>query len=203
MTTDNQTIETNNKSEEKLAEYFKGVGPRTEHIELALELAGVSDGSGHVVEIGCGDARDAEEIIPRVASYIGFDPSTEMLRIARKRLPNTQFVLADSLSFEYPTQLDVVFAFASLIHSGPDTNRLAIARIKNALRVGGIAMINVRIRDVYSFETQTDQFGTRVYYYYTPELLAELAGPDFTIARESQFQIGTNTWLTLALRRAS
>lgn len=64
------TISTYDKSAKELAEYFKGHGTRVEDIELALKLAG-SPKNAKVVEVGCGDGRDAAEIVMRVGSYIG------------------------------------------------------------------------------------------------------------------------------------
>jgi len=62
------------------------MGARIEDIERAIQLSGAND-EASVVEIGCGDGGDAAEIIPRVPSYLGVDPSVGLLEIARKRLP--------------------------------------------------------------------------------------------------------------------
>jgi SAM-dependent methyltransferase len=196
-----ETVATYDESAEALAEYFKGIGPRVEHINRALELVEMTDGTARVVEVGCGDGRDAVEIVTRVASYIGFDPSKGMLRLARNRLPDTTFVKADSLSFEYPTGLDVIFAFASLIHSDVDTNRAVFNIFSRALRIGGIAMVNVRERDEYEVVEQTDQFGTRVYHYYNSKILRDIAGSAFVPVFEDHKQIGSNTWLTMAFQK--
>lgn len=201
MSSHKQTIDTYNASAEALAEYFKGIGPRTEHIDRALELAGVQDGSARLVEIGCGDGRDAEVIIGKVQEYIGFDPSDSMLKLARKRLPAANFVLADSLSFNYPANLDVVLAFASFIHSDRQTNAQVFNKLAQAVRIGGIVMVNVRERDAYEEQLQPDQFGTRMYFYYTPKVILELAGLNFKQVYEDHAQIGQNTWLTMALER--
>jgi SAM-dependent methyltransferase len=195
------TIETYNRSASELAEYFRGIGPRTEHIDLALKLAGVGNGAGRVVEIGCGDGRDAEDIIPKVSGYIGFDPSLGMLELARQRLPLAKFAYGDSLSFPYPRDIDVVFAFASLIHSDRAVNTRLMRRLAQAIRAGGIALINVRERDDYQAEEQTDQFGTRTYYYYAESDIVAMAGEDFAVAHVDRKSIGSNTWLTMALQR--
>lgn len=201
MSADRRTVETYNTSAEALAEYFKGIGARVDHIEKALNLASVNDGSATVVEIGCGDGRDAEEIIKRVASYVGFDPSEGMLRLARKRLPAANFVCADSDTFPYPLGVDVIYAFASLIHSNPDTNRRVFSRLASSLRVGGIALVNVRMREKYQVEVQQDQFGVREYHYYTSGMINDISGDSFVVVDEDVAQIGSNTWLTMALQR--
>jgi hypothetical protein len=57
-----RTLQTYNESAEELAEQFKGIGARTQDIERGLSLTG-SGRNARVVEIGCGDGRDAEEIV--------------------------------------------------------------------------------------------------------------------------------------------
>lgn len=61
--TDWQLVTTNtyDESAEALAEFFKGIGPRTSYIDLAFKLIGYKE-HARVVEIGCGDGRDATEI---------------------------------------------------------------------------------------------------------------------------------------------
>lgn len=68
------TIATYDNSAEELAEYFRSIGPRIQDLEKGLSLAGANKGTARVVEIGCGDGRDAREIIKRVDWYEGFDP---------------------------------------------------------------------------------------------------------------------------------
>ncbi len=110
-----ETITTYDDSAQRLSEFFKGFGARVLDIEHGMQLAGADD-TARVIEIGCGDGRDATEIIKRVGWYEGFDPSEGLLQIARARLPDTSFVKADAISYEYPENLDVIYAFASLLH---------------------------------------------------------------------------------------
>src|SRR5512133_409763 len=80
---------------------FAAIPPRVADIELALRQAG-SPCQPHVVEVGCGTGRDAAEILPRVSSYSGFDPSAGMLAVARRNVPGAKFVQADAFTYNYP-----------------------------------------------------------------------------------------------------
>ena len=91
----NKTVETYDQSAEQLAEYFKGIGPRVDDIECALNLAG-NPHSARVIEVGCGDGRDAEEIVKRVKFYEGIDPSEGLLALAKRKVPDTTFIKADA-----------------------------------------------------------------------------------------------------------
>ncbi|HEY1064203.1 MAG TPA: class I SAM-dependent methyltransferase [Candidatus Saccharimonadales bacterium] len=195
-----KTVETYNQSAAQLAEYFKGIGARTDDIELALSLAN-NPSAARVVEIGCGDGRDAAEIVTRVGWYEGFDPSEALLDLARQKVPTGNFVKADALTYDYPDNLDVVFAFASLLHVSRGDVPAVFQKIGRALRPGGIAFVSLKERSEYAEEAKADQFGERMFYYYSPALLKELAGTAFSAVFEDHQHIGSTDWFTLALQK--
>lgn len=152
---DSVTIETYDRSARALADYFKGIGPRVADIRRGLELACAAD-EARVVEIGCGDGRDAAEIIPRVRWYEGFDPSQGLLAIAKEKLPEASFMLADAFSYTYPNNLDVVFSFASLLHSPKEEVSLVCKKVAASLRIGGIFYISLKESASYQIEEKED-----------------------------------------------
>lgn len=196
---DPTTLATYNRSASEFAHYFAGIGPRVTDIERAFELAGNPE-HARVVELGCGDGRDAAEIVTRVAFYCGFDPSSGLLDIARRRLPKAQFIEGEAGSFSYPPELDVVFAFASLLHVTRNQLPAALRRIKEALRPGGILYLTLKERPTYIEEDRRDRFGIRRFAYYSTELLLELAGRKWTKVFEHHGRRNDTDWLTLALR---
>ena len=66
--------------------YCCGIGSRIDDIDNALSLAKMPTGA-HVIELSCGDGRDAAEILKRVSDYIGIDPSVGLLNLARQSNP--------------------------------------------------------------------------------------------------------------------
>lgn len=196
-----QTIHTYDTSANELAEYFKGIGARVDDIERALKLAGVSD-TAKVVEIGCGDGRDAEEIVRRVAWYEGFDPSQGLLELARNRQPDASFVQADALNYQYPEQLDVIYAFASLLHVSKDELKEVLVKTAAALRRDGVLYLSLKERPIYQEEVKEDQYGKRMFYYYNLGIVKELAGDAYEPVYEDRQVIGHTEWFTLALRKA-
>lgn len=196
------TIDTYDKSAKELAEYFRGIGPRIKDIELALELAGAKDRSARVVEIGCGDGRDAQEIIKRTAWYEGFDPSNGLLELARRDVSNTSFVTADAMSYQFPKNLDVVYAFASLLHVNKKDFGKVCQRVLTALKPGGIFFISVKERSEYAEEAKKDQYGERMFYFYNATVVRGLMGDGFVVVHEDHQKIGHTDWMTIALRKA-
>jgi len=196
-----QTIKTYDDSANELAEYFKGIGARVDDIELGLKLADVGS-NAQVVEIGCGDRRDAVEIVKRVSKYIGFDPSAGLLKIAHERLPNVSFVKADALSYEYPENLDVIYAFASLLHVNREDLKDVFTKVSQSLRSGGIFFISLKERPTYIEEVKEDEYGKRMFYYYNPAIIKEIAGNSFTSIHEDHQKIGKTEWFTIVLKKS-
>ena len=196
-----ETIQTYDDSAQELADYFRGIGPRIDDIELALTLAGDHQFNANVVEIGCGDGRDAAEITKRVGRYWGVDPSAGLLAIARNTLPEVDFIKSDALSYNYPENLDVVFAFASLLHVNRTDFAIVCQKVAKALRKGGIFLVSLKEKENYTEVLKEDKYGRRMFYFYTAKLVEELAGDIFANVFESHQKVGDSDWFTLALER--
>lgn len=201
MHSDKMTIQTYNQSAERLSEYFAGVGSRVEDVERAIRLTGQDPATIRAIELGCRDGRDAVEIASRVGWYEGSDPSTGLLEIARKRLPETSFKIADAVSYDYPKDIDLCFAFASLLHVSRDDHVAVFNKASVSLRPRGIFYISLKERQNYEEEIQEDQFGQRKFYYYNPDLVMQIAGAAFKEVFEDHQQIGATNWFTIALEK--
>lgn len=196
-----QTIKVYDDSAVELAEYFSSHGPRIDDIDRAFTLAG-DPADARVVEIGCGDGRDATVIAERSAWYQGFDPSAGLLDIARAKLPNTSFVQADATTYDYPSDIDIVFAFASLLHVTIDDLPTVFDRVAQSLKPGGIFYLSLKARDEYTAETKVDKYGERMFYYYNPDIITEIAGDQFDVVYVDNYWSGDTEWFTIALARS-
>ena len=83
------TLETYNRAAKGYAEKFAGVGNRVAHINAAFKASGKENPA--VLEIGCGDGRDALEICRLTKQYLGIDPAKEMIVLAREKVPTGRF----------------------------------------------------------------------------------------------------------------
>jgi len=195
-----KTIDTYNNSAKDLAEYFRGIGARTNDIEKALQLAG-NPPQARVVEIGCGDGRDAKEIVRRVNWYLGFDISNELIKLARKHVAGAEFQVADIADFDFPSNLDVIYAFASLLHSDKDEVRKVLRRAALALKPEGIFYISLKQAPDYESRIKKDMYGERLFYFYNPEIIEELAADKYKKVDVSFQRIGDTDWFTIALKK--
>lgn len=203
MGLNDQTIKTYNDSADKFdlhfSDYF-GQGPRISDIKKGLELVN-TDKPIKVVEIGCGTGRDAKEIVKLVDWYEGFDPSKGLLEVARNKVSDASFVLSDALSYTYPKDIDIIFAFASLLHIDKGNLKKVFPKVLTSLRSGGIFYISLKESDEYKEALKTDRFGDRMFYYYNPEIIADMAGDAFELIYEDHQQIGTAKWFNIALKK--
>jgi SAM-dependent methyltransferase len=200
--TDKTTISTYDNSAQQLATYFAGIGSRLDIITEALELANKPK-DARVVEVGCGDGRDAKDIVPVVEWYEGFDPSIELIKLARKRSLNASFMHADALSYDYPKNIDIIFGFASYLHLNRHDFAKAAQKAADSLRKGGVLAITLKERESYQEELVKDEFGERWFYYYDEDSVKDVLGEEFDIIKIEHKTLNRKTakWLVILARK--
>lgn len=153
-----------------------------------------------IVEISCGSGRDAVVLAEKAESYIGIDIAEELIRFAQEKVPKGVFVVADVETYVFPEGLDMVFAFASLIHTPKERLREVFSRVYQALNPGGVFRLSIKYSDPASEVTKTDEFGTRTYYLYSQEDVAELA-KGFAIRKNVIESFAHQEWLEVLLQK--
>jgi len=195
-----QTVETYNASAKELSAYFRGIAARVDDIERGLKLAG-NPKAPRVIEIGCGDGRDAKAIVERAASYVGFDISTELIKMARAYVPTAKFEVADAATFTYPPGQDVVFAFASLLHLDKTELKQVFQAVYDALRPGGIFYLSLKYASTYRENIKEDAYGRRLFYLYDEQTIKSLAGTNYQQVYKDRKSHGNTEWLEMAFKK--
>jgi SAM-dependent methyltransferase len=199
MTTDPSTIASYDNNALQFHEYFAGFSMSND-IEKGLEYAGLQSGQGKVVEIGCGDGRDAQVIIPKVYEYYGFDPAPKLLDIARHTSPNANFSVSDALSYAYPEDIDFVYAAASLLHLNKEDLAGVFSSLSDKMRAGGVLLATFKESKEYIEVEKNDEFGKRLFYHYSVNDILECAGDKFELIDENHILIGSTPWLTVFIK---
>lgn len=197
-----ETIATYNKNPKYYSGYFRQYS-RQEDIDRMFEMAG-NPMNPKVLEIGCGDGRDAEIISQRTNDYVGFDPSVGLVKIAQEHLPQVKFLVADAKNFHYPEGLDMVFAFASLLHVDIKGLKKVFKKLESALKTGGLVHISLKYSPQYQTEIKKDLVGARLFYLYNSKVIKELAGKNFPVVYlDENIKHGSskNTWLEIVLKK--
>lgn len=193
-----QTIETYNRSAHALAGKFDHLGARVSDIEETFRL--IKKSNPKVLEIGCGNGRDAEEILKRTNDYLGIDISEELIKLAKQKVPQGNFEVADIESFIFSNNLDIVFAFASLIHVDKESSALILEKIFNVLNAGGAVRISLKHSPEYKEVTKEDEFGIRTYYHYSEKDIAELT-KNFSIVKNEISELRGQKWIEILLQK--
>ena len=138
-----QTIEAYNKTAQKHAKKFEKLGARVKDIERALSY--LNKPNPKVIEIGCGNGRDAKEIVKHTKNYLGIDLSKSLIQLAIKKAPEAKFQMADFETYQFPQNIDVIFAFASLIHSNKEGVKKVLRKAYKSLGLNGVFFISLNV----------------------------------------------------------
>lgn len=193
-----QTTNTYNTRANELAKKFDSLGARVSDIDEALSL--IKKSNPKVLEIGCGNGRDALEILKRTDDYVGIDISSKLIELAKEKNPAGTFIVADIEDYSFPTELDAIFAFASLIHVPKESLQNVFHRALVALKQGGVFRISMKYADMYKETIKEDAFGTRTFYLYSKGDIAELAHA-FTIVKSDLNDRQGQMFLEILLRK--
>lgn len=194
-----KTIEFYNTQAAKLQHYYKAFGAREGDIALAFALIQNKE-NARVLELGCGNGRDAREITRRTPLYVGIDFSEEMIKYAKEHV-DAEFMVGDYTAMELPKGNDVVFAFATLRHLDQEEMTTLLHAVYEALVPGGVFYASLNYGDMYKEEMRDDEFGVRIQHLYNPRLICKLAGPSFTSVHEAHDTVRGVEWFDIALRK--
>jgi SAM-dependent methyltransferase len=105
--------------------------------------------SGLIVDLGCGSGRSAEILAQRGYQVLGIDISTDMIAIARKRVPTAEFRVESAFTADIPPCTAVIAigeCFSYLFDENSDNILNALwQRVYRALPAGGIFIFDVVI----------------------------------------------------------
>ncbi|MCB0825638.1 MAG: class I SAM-dependent methyltransferase [Armatimonadetes bacterium] len=101
-----------------------------------------------IFECGVGDGTTAANLVRAGHRVIGVDQSPDMIDLARKRVPNAEFIEATCYKFDIP-KVEVVLAVGEVLcyrnsgHNHPDCVYEFFAKVYKALEPGGIFIFDI------------------------------------------------------------
>jgi len=180
-----------------MADKFNTIGARLVDIERGFSY--VATKNPFVLEIGCGNGRDALEILKRTDRFLGIDISESMIELAKRTAPEVAFAVADIEQFAFPPDIDLIFSFASLLHSDLASIDRILSSASNSLTEGGVFYISLKYGE--GQVTKTDEFGIRTFYFYKPDDIHSLMRGNYTVLWEDVHDLRGQKWFSIALRR--
>jgi SAM-dependent methyltransferase len=195
-----ETRDTYSQSANKLSRHYDRIGSRDGDVDLAFTLAG-NPRNAEVLELGCGNGRDAQAILKYTNNYTGIDTSEEMIAIARSKAPGGTFVVADAITYDYAGPYNIVFAFALFRHLSLEEVTVVLKRVAAALKPGGVFYISSMFDESYRQISRDDAYGTRDMYLYNPRIILKRCPPSLKKVQEIYDHINDNEWFELALKK--
>ncbi|WP_026950293.1 class I SAM-dependent methyltransferase [Algoriphagus mannitolivorans] len=98
--------------------------------------------SGKLLEVGCGEGRGVEELLPLAESYLGLDKIGEVIEMLQKKFPGVDFqqaVIPPFQGFE-DNSYDTIVSFQVIEHIQND--KLFLQEFYRMLKPGGKAIIS-------------------------------------------------------------
>lgn len=196
-----KTVEAYDKNSQFYADKFDSYGVRFQDIDRAMKLN--ESGSSKVLELGCGNGRDAQYIISKVGidNYVGIDASEGLIELAKEKVSCGTFLVEDMRDLKVsPETYGVIFSFASVLHLKWEELVSLVDKCHKALKIGGILFISTKYGE-YREEKVTNLGDDKYYYFYRPEDIEKLCPYKFFVVFKNVQDIKGQSWFEIILRK--
>ena len=123
-------------------EFYTGEKPSPICDKVIEIVQSTADFHPRLLDLGCGEGRNAIYFAKNGFDVVGIDPSEpgleKMRRYAEEVAVQVKTIQADMLTYEIDQQYDVVFSVATLQYLSPDNRQARFGQFKQATRPGGI-----------------------------------------------------------------
>lgn len=109
--------------------------------------------NANILDVGCGSGRDSKAFVDMGYKVSAIDASSEMCALASK-YTGINVICMDCRSIHETQKYDAVWACASLLHIDSENLLQVLARLREALRTGGIIYMSFKYGD---FEGERDE----------------------------------------------
>lgn len=192
-----KTAESYSNNCNEFANEFNSSGARTKDIDLAFSLN--KSGSDSVLEVGCGNGRDAQYITKLTNSYTGIDPSEKFIELTRNNVSHGTFLVKFAQNLEFkPDSFGLVFAFASLLHLKKEDFKELMGKVYLWLKPGGVFYISLKKGEYRELEKVGKYGETRYFYFYEFKDILDIKG-DLELVFHEEKHFKDDTWLEVIL----
>ncbi|RME88894.1 MAG: methyltransferase domain-containing protein [Candidatus Hydrogenedentota bacterium] len=194
---DESTKQTYNQIAKEYDAKNKNVTPIKANINRFLEKI---EKGAKILDLGCGNGRDAAYFVKLGYKVIGIDFSDAMIKIAKQKTRKATFynMQLTRLYFE-PNTFDAVWANASLLHLSRANFRKALQEIYVVLKENGILYISMKQHQETKEHVDTT-YGQERYYllWNRKELIAEIENANFQMI---EFWENQPNWMNILAKK--
>jgi hypothetical protein len=121
--------------------------------------------------------------------------------LRKKRVPGASFKIADFETYKFPDNIDIVFAFAAILHSDRGSVKDIFKKVSKSLNVGGVFFISSKYGPY--LRKVIDRGGPKVNYLYTPEEIVELSPVNLRSVYSNVQEIRGQKWFEVILQKVN
>lgn len=190
-----------NSKTKELIKKFDTLWARIFDIDNAFLLRWWEKDKLKILEIWCFSWREFEYIKNYSKKYTWIDISKDAIDYAKNKFQDWEFIIWDIEEYEFDKKFDIIFAFASLIHSDIETTKKLFEKFYKILNENWIIYISMKSSENYSEITKTDEFWTRIYYHYSLEEYKKLPWGKFEVIYQDEQNFNNQNWFTIGFRK--
>ena len=114
----------------------------SEDIRLLDDLIDRLPVNAKVLDAGCGAGIPVAQLLSRKCQVIGVDFSEAQIDLARKNVPNAEFLCQDMTKLDFSENtFDAICSYYAIIHIPRDEHKLLLINFHRMLKPGGLALL--------------------------------------------------------------
>ncbi|MCP3926899.1 MAG: class I SAM-dependent methyltransferase [Desulfobacterales bacterium] len=178
------TIDSYNKNAEKYEEKFMDFKSYKDKIQIFNEKYIYK--YAEILDIGCGPGNNAKIIYEddQTHKITGLDLSSEMVAIAKKNVPDCEFIVQDIRDIDLDKQYDVVIASFCIVHLTDEETEKLIKSISKILKKNGTLYLSFMEGEKSGLETTSFSDGEIYFNYYDPGKVRKLLSDNLILTVE-------------------
>jgi SAM-dependent methyltransferase len=146
------------------SEYLASRNADSPDVRLLQELVQRLPKGARVLDAGCGAGVPVAQILSQHFDVIGVDFSEAQIALARRLVPQAQFVCQDITALQFPDRsFDAICSYYAIIHIPRQEHRRLLHNLRRMLKPAGLALLCMGAGDAPGDYEDSFQ-GTRMYW---------------------------------------
>jgi len=136
----------------------------SEDVRLLSDLTARLPANARILDAGCGAGVPVAQILSQRFQVIGVDFSQAQIELARKHVPNVEFICQDMTELGFPNdKFDAICSYYAIIHIPRDEHQSLFANFYRMLKPGGLALLCLGAENLLD-DIDENFFGARMYW---------------------------------------
>jgi ubiquinone/menaquinone biosynthesis C-methylase UbiE len=136
----------------------------SEDVRLLNELMDRLPANANVLDAGCGAGIPISQMLSERFQVTGVDFSEAQVELAKKNVPNAQFLCEDMTKLDFPDDtFDGITSYYAIIHIPREEHQPLLANFYRMLKPGGFALLCLGAEHLID-DVDENYLGTRMYW---------------------------------------